>query len=69
MRGIIEKMRATIARQTTPNLYAVVRAIGGKQTEIGVTTARALALQEIEDRCGNDACDALMNEIGLSMED
>lgn len=64
MNEIKEKMRATVAKQTTKNLYAIARAIGN-QSESAVATARYFVLSEIESRCGAEAVDVLMDELGL----
>ena len=64
MRTIVEEMRKTVSSKSTESLYAVVRALGLQQ-EIGAATARYLCLSEIERRLGEQACDALMAEIGM----
>jgi hypothetical protein len=65
LRAAYENLKAAIARHSTDKLYAVVRHVGNDISESHICTLRGLCLTEIENRCGLEATDALMAEVGL----
>jgi hypothetical protein len=65
LRDAYQNLKSAIQRHSTDKLYAVVRHAGNDISESHICVLRGLCLTEIENRCGCEAADALMAEVGL----
>jgi hypothetical protein len=63
--AIIEALRARARAQSTETLVECVKVIGGGMVDINTRMVRAALIDVYEERAGEAAADALMDEIGL----
>ena len=65
LRDAYNNLKSAIKHHSTDKLYAVVRHAGSDISESHLCVIRGLCFTEIESRCGCEAADALMAEVGL----
>ena len=65
MTSLLNTIKSQISARTTEHLIFAAKHMGNDLSDRDTNLIRGLILTEIENRCGVDAVDALMDEMGM----
>jgi hypothetical protein len=65
MNVTLETLKSKVASYSTSQLVLVAKQMGNDRSDRNANLVRGLVLTEVENRCGEEAVDALMDEMGL----
>jgi len=65
MTSLLNTIKSQISARTTEQLILAAKHMGNSRSNQDANLIRGLILTEIENRCGVDAVDALMDEMGM----